>query len=83
MVPVGGHTTLTAGKASEVISQLEPKIVIPMHYKVGTAESVELDNLDKFMKEMGLKDYTPQDKLQVKSSDLDETTQVVVLEART
>lgn len=83
MVPVGGHSSLSATKASEVISQLEPKIVIPMHYNTGRGESVDLDNLDKFMKEMGLKEYTPQDKLSIKSSDLDETTQVVVLEART
>ncbi len=82
MVPVGGHTALTANKASEVISQLEPKIVIPMHYSTGR-ESLDLDTLDKFTKEMGLKDLTPQDKLTIKSSDLDETTQVIVLEART
>jgi len=82
MVPVGGHTALSATKASEVISQLEPKIVIPMHYSTGR-ESVDLDTLDKFMKEMGLKEWTPQDKLAIKSSDLDETTQVIVLEART
>jgi len=82
MVPVGGHTALSANKASEVISQLEPKIVIPMHYSTGR-ESLDLDTLDKFTKEMGLKDLTPQDKLTIKSSDLDETTQVIVLEAKT
>jgi L-ascorbate metabolism protein UlaG (beta-lactamase superfamily) len=82
MVPVGGHTALSANKASEVISQLEPKIVVPMHYSTGR-ESLDLDTLDKFMKEMGLKEWTPQDKLTIKSSDLDETTQVVVLEAKT
>ena len=82
MVPVGGHTALSATKASEVISQLEPKIVIPMHYNTGR-ESPDLDTLDKFMKEMGLKEWNPQDKLTLKSSDLDETTQVVVLEAKT
>ena len=82
MVPVGGHTALSATKASEVISQLEPKLVIPMHYSTGR-ESLDLDTLDKFMKEMGLKEWNPQDKLAIKSSDLDETTQVVVLEAKT
>jgi len=82
MVPVGGHSALSANKASEVISQLEPKIVIPMHYSTGR-ESLDLDTLDKFTKEMGLKDLVPQDKLTIKSSDLDETTQVIVLEAKT
>ncbi|MEO8287575.1 MAG: MBL fold metallo-hydrolase [Chloroflexota bacterium] len=82
MVPVGGHTALDAAKATEVISQLEPKIVIPMHYSTGR-EAPELDNLDKFMKEMGLKEWTAQDKLAIRSSDLDETTKVVVLETKT
>lgn len=82
MVPVGGSASLAANKASEVISQLEPKIVIPMHYATGR-ETLELDSLDKFMKEMGIKEWKPQDKLATKKSDLAETTQVIVLEART
>jgi len=82
MVPVGGHSALSANKASEVISQLEPKIVIPMHYSTGR-ETLDLDTLEKFTKEMGLKDLVPQDKLTIKASDLDETTQVIVLEAKT
>ena len=81
LVPVGGNTTLTASKASEVISQVEPKIVIPMHYSTGR-ETLELDGLDKFTKEMGLKDVVAQDKFNMKAVDLGETTQVVVLEAR-
>ncbi len=81
LVPVGGHTSLTATKASEVIAQLEPKIVVPMHYSTGR-ESVTLDGLEAFTKEMGLTEYTPQEKLVVKASDLDETTRIVVLEAR-
>jgi L-ascorbate metabolism protein UlaG (beta-lactamase superfamily) len=81
LVPVGGHTSLSAAKASEVISQIEPKIVVPMHYATGR-ESVQLDTLDKFTKEMGLKEWTPQDRLNVKASDLDENTQIVVLEPK-
>lgn len=81
LVPVGGFTSLTATKATEVISQIEPNIVVPMHYSTGR-ESVELDTLDKFTKEMGLKEWTPQDKLNIKASELDETTRVVVLEAK-
>jgi L-ascorbate metabolism protein UlaG (beta-lactamase superfamily) len=82
MVPVGGNTSLTAAKATEVISQLEPKVVIPMHYGTGR-EQVTLDTLDKFMKEMGLKEWEARDKLSLRSSDLGETTQVMVLETRT
>ncbi|MBI5563623.1 MAG: MBL fold metallo-hydrolase, partial [Chloroflexi bacterium] len=32
LIPVGGEETLNASQASEVVSLLEPHIVIPMHY---------------------------------------------------
>ena len=81
LVPVGGNVSLTAGKASEVISQIEPRVVIPMHYSTGR-ETLQMDSLDKFTKEMGLKDWTTQDKFSMKKSDLGETTQVVILEPK-
>ena len=81
LVPIGGQATLNSTRAVEVISQIEPRIVVPMHYHTGR-ETVEMDTLDKFMKEMGLKEWTPEDKVSVKKSDLGETTRVVVLEAK-
>lgn len=81
LVPVGGYASLSASKASEVISQIEPRVVIPMHYSTGR-ENVPSDSLDKFTKEMGLKDWTTQDKFSMKKSDLGETTQVVILEPK-
>jgi len=81
LVPVGGNVSLTAGKASEVISQIEPRVVIPMHYSTGR-ETLQMDSLDKFTKEMGLKDWTTQDKFSMKKSDLGETTQVMILEPK-
>src|SRR5574340_494952 len=53
LVPVGGGSGLNAAKAAEVISLLEPNIVIPMHYAVPES-LIELDPLSKFLKEMGL-----------------------------
>lgn len=82
LVPIGGNTTLTTDKASETISRLQPRIVVPMHYATGKGETVETDTLDKFTKEMGMKEWTPQDKLVAKSSDMDEATHVVVLDAK-
>lgn len=78
LVPVGGGNALNAAKAAEVISLLEPGIVIPMQYR--TPESkLELDPLDKFLKEMGLGDISPEDELTVLSSSVPDETQVVVL----
>ncbi len=54
MVPIGGTYTIDAKKAVEVISQIEPKIIIPMHYMVpGHAES-KIEGPEKFVKELGL-----------------------------
>jgi L-ascorbate metabolism protein UlaG (beta-lactamase superfamily) len=58
LVPVGGGGGLNAAKAAEVISLLEPSIVIPMHYATKDAK-LKLDSLDKFLKEMGLSALNP------------------------
>lgn len=52
-VPVGGKFTLDAEGAAKIVNKIEPRIVIPMHYKVDGLK-IDLDNVDKFIKEMGL-----------------------------
>ncbi len=79
LVPVGGGGGLNAAKAAEVISLIEPNIVIPMHYSTPDAK-VTLDSLNKFMKEMGLNKQEAQPSLKVSRSGLPEETHVVVLE---
>ena len=54
MIPVGGTYTIDAKTAVEVINQIEPKIVIPMHYMVPGHSPSPLDGPDKFVKELGL-----------------------------
>lgn len=78
LVPVGGGTTISAAQAAALVRSIEPKIVIPMHYKT-PALTKELDSVDKFLKEMGLTASVPQPKLVVNKSTLPLTTQVVVL----
>jgi len=80
LVPVGDGASLNAAKAAEVISMLEPNIVIPMHYAI-PASQANLEPLSKFLKEMGLTDVQPQPSLKVPNLNaLPEETQVVVLE---
>jgi L-ascorbate metabolism protein UlaG (beta-lactamase superfamily) len=78
LVPVGGGTTINATQAAAVVRSLEPKIVVPMHYKTLTLTK-ELDPVDKFLKEMGLNEVVPQTKLVITKSSLPLTTQVLVL----
>lgn len=78
LVPVGGGGGLNAAKAAEVISLLEPNIVIPMHYATKDVK-LKLAPLDKFLKEMGLGKAEPEDSLKVTRSGLPQETRVVVL----
>ena len=78
LIPVGGLHTIDASKASEVISLIEPLLVIPMHYST-KVEKAKLDTVTKFLKEMGVAPMPPQPELKVSKSSLPEDTQVVVL----
>jgi len=78
LIPVGGKYTLDAKKAVEVISQIEPRIVIPMHYKTEGLK-IDLDPIEKFIKELGL---TPsyEEKLKISKKDLpSEDMELVIL----
>lgn len=78
LVPVGGISTIDAAQAAEVVRHLEPKIVIPMHYKTLVLKR-ELAPVDRFLKEMGVKEAVPQPKLTVNKGSLPLTLQVVIL----
>ena len=82
MVPVGGKYTLDAEMASEVISEIEPGFVLPMHYKtVDLVDPSDIEGVDEFLKEMGIeKNVKKEDRLKIGSkSDIPEETEVVVL----
>ncbi len=81
LVPVGSGSGLNASKAAEIISLLEPGIVIPMHYHTPDSK-IELDPLDKFLKEMGLGNIEKQPSLKITKSSVPDQTRVVVLDYR-
>ena len=78
LVPVGGGQGLNAAQAAEIISLIQPSIVVPMHYKSGK-NKLKLDPLSRFLKEMGLGNVQPEPNLKVTKANLPEETQVVVL----
>lgn len=81
MVPVGGNNTIDAVQAAEVVSQIEPRIVIPMHFKTEVT-TLPLDPVSKFLREMGIADPIPQQKLNVTKGTLPEETTLVLLDFR-
>lgn len=80
LIPIGGQHTINAAQAAEVISQVEPRIVVPMHYPL--AENGTPGPLDKFCREMGIEAVHGQPKLTIARTTLPAETQVVILEAR-
>ena len=79
LLPVGGVSTLNASMAAEVVRQLEPKVVVPMHYKT-PALNWELEPVDGFLKEMGIKEVNSQPKLSFTKPSLPPSTQVFLLD---
>ncbi len=81
LLPVGGGRALAAEQASEVQAQLEPSIVVPMHFKTAVGQN-GLEGVERFCKEVGVSEYEPVERLTVRKSDLTDTLQVKVLAPR-
>lgn len=80
LIPVGGEETINAKEAAEIISQIEAKIAIPMHYAL-PGFNQDLDGVDKFLKVMGVEGLAPQKKIKITAKDLPkEDTQIILLE---
>jgi L-ascorbate metabolism protein UlaG (beta-lactamase superfamily) len=77
-VPVGEVNTISVDVAEETVRQLEPAIVVPMHYKT-EALTVELSPVEKFLEKMRVRDLEARPKLSVTPSSLPAGTQVVLL----
>lgn len=50
MIPVGGFYTIDAAQAKEIVSILDPKVVIPMHYRSDTFGYPVIGKLEEFTK---------------------------------
>jgi len=69
IIPIGGTFTLNAQEAIKVTEQLEPHLIVPMHYKLAGLK-IDLATLEEFLKELGLNKKPAVDKLTVKKKDL-------------
>lgn len=78
LVPVGGGTSLNAAQAAEIVSMLEPNIVVPMHYDQPGLK-IKLDDVDRFLKEMGVSGVKQETSLKLSSTNLPEETETVIL----
>lgn len=78
MIPVGGVFTIDADIAAKVVAQLEPMLIIPMHYKIEGLK-FELDGVENFLKKMGQEGVEPVSKLTITRDKIPTDPQIVVL----
>lgn len=88
LIPVGGKFTIDARLARQVVEQVNPSLVIPMHFKtpvlsfprhLKAVPLVVLDRVDKFVKEMGGAEQKESSTLEVNAEDLPKKRRLVVL----
>jgi len=78
MVPTGGSYTIDGEMAQKIVNQIEPKIVIPMHYELPKLK-VKLDKVEIFLKAMGQGEIKAQSVLKIKKQGLPVERKIVVL----
>jgi len=78
MIPVGGLSTLNGKEAIKIMSQIEPKITIPMYYSLPKLK-LKLDGVDKFLKALAIKKIEPLAKLSIKKKDLPEDEAKIII----
>ncbi|MCG9969395.1 MBL fold metallo-hydrolase [Pelotomaculum terephthalicicum JT] len=80
LIPVGGFFTIDAKQAYEVVKQLRPALVLPMHYKLDERVTLPIEPVDEFH---GLFPKVERKTvLDVDKSSLPGKTEVVLLELR-
>lgn len=78
MIPIGGKYTLDAKKAIDMIRKIEPKMIIPIHYKMeGT--TVDIEDEKTFCNEIGNCSNVKTSKLNIKKKDLEEKSMEVLV----
>lgn len=78
MIPVGGVYTIDAEEAAKIANQIEPRLVIPMHYQL-PGLNIKLAPVENFLKVYGSSGAERLDKLAVRKKDLPEKEQRLVV----
>lgn len=81
LIPVGGTFTIDWKKSSTIINQIEPRIIIPMHYKIKgiTGDLTQMDTIDNFCKENSVSEKDALEKFNIKKNDLPQDEAKIIL----
>ncbi len=81
LIPVGGTCTINAAQAAGIVAQVEPRLIVPMHYATdATRGHLVLDEVELFCKELGATDVAPRNRLSITPSSLPSQPTVALLE---
>jgi L-ascorbate metabolism protein UlaG (beta-lactamase superfamily) len=81
LVPVGGNCTINAQQAAGVVAQVEPKLIVPMHYATEeTRGYLALDDISRFCKELGATEAAPRSRLSITPTSLPSEPTVMLME---
>jgi len=78
MIPIGGKYTLNGEQASEIVKKLEPKIVIPMHFKI-KGSLIDIEDESSFCSRMGNCPQERLSKINIKAKDLEDKNQEIII----
>lgn len=77
-VPVGGGNSLTTEQAMKLVTKIEPRVIIPIHYQISGLKE-KLENVDQFAKEMGVDPNQREKKYSIKANKIPQEDMVTVL----
>jgi L-ascorbate metabolism protein UlaG (beta-lactamase superfamily) len=79
LIPTGGHYTIDPLEADQVIEQLRPRVVIPMHYRTQAIADWPLQDLDVFLQDKDNIKHSGEKSVTVSKSTLPEVTEIWLL----
>lgn len=82
MIPVGGKYTIGPKEAVEVVGQVEPLIVLPMHFKLPKTKIEGLSGIDEFLSQANIPNVEKIEKLSITKDKLPQETKIVILEPK-
>jgi L-ascorbate metabolism protein UlaG (beta-lactamase superfamily) len=76
LIPTGGHYTIGPAEADQVIEQLSPRVVIPMHYRTRAIADWPLQDLDVFLQDKDYIKHSGEKSVTVSKSTLPEVMEI-------
>jgi len=74
-IPIGGTFTVDDKGAWDVINKIKPKIIIPMHYKIGGL-SLPIAGIDQFLAQSKFKVYPVGNEIDIEKEDIPAQTEI-------